>query len=284
MIVVLGATGTTGSEVVKALQASRAPFRVMSRDPAKAKQALAGRVEVVAGNLDEPETLPRALAGATRAFFVSAVDERYAERFGTFLTIARAERLQHVVKLSAFQADLASPTALLRQHAATDNALIASGLAFTLLRANGFFQNLLWAAGSIKSQGKIFMPFKNARQSIVDVRDVAAVGALALTRPGHEGQTYELTGPEALTYAEIAAVFARVLGKPVAYVDIPLAAARDGMKRAGMPAWNADEVTRLYELFSTGAAGQTTDTVRHLLGRPATALEAWVRANAVAFK
>jgi uncharacterized protein YbjT (DUF2867 family) len=270
--------------VVKALQAAKVPFRVVTRDPAKAKQALAGRIETVAGDLDRPETLAKALKGVSKAFFVSAVVERYGARFGSFLQAVEAAGVEHVVKLSAFGADLASPTALLRQHAETDNVLMASGLAWTVLRPNGFFQNLLWAAGSIRSQGKIFMPFKNARQSMVDVRDVGAVGALALTKRGHAGQTYELTGPEALTYAEVAAVFARVLGKPVAYVDIPLVAAREGLKQAGLPAWSADEVTRLYEVFATGAAGQTTDTVKRLLGRAATPLETWVREHAAAFR
>lgn len=284
MIAVLGATGTSGGEVVKALQAAKAPFRVVTRDPAKAKKALAGGVKTVAGDLDRPEALAKALKGASKAFFVSAVDERYGARFGAFLEAAEAAGVEHVVKLSAFGADLASPTALLRQHAETDNVLMASGLAWTVLRPNGFFQNLFWAAGSIRSQGKIYMPLRNARQSMVDVRDVGAVGALALTKRGHAGQTYELTGPEALTYTEVAAVFARVLGKPVAYVDIPLAAAREGMKQAGMPAWSADEVTCLYEVFATGAAGQTTPTVKALLGREATSLEAWVREHAAAFR
>ena len=270
--------------MVKALQAAKVPFRAVSRDPAKAKQALGANVEVVAGDLDRPETLRGALGGASGVFFVSGVDERYTDRVKGFLGAAKSAGVKHVVKLGAMGADPASPTALLRQHAETDALVRASGMTWTLLRPNGFFQNLLWAAGSIKSQGKIFMAMKDARQALVDVRDVAQAGVKALTTRGHEGQTYELTGPAAPTYADIAATFARVLGKPVAYVDVPVAAACEGLKKAGFPAWSVAEIGKLYALFATGAAARTTDTVARVLGRPPTPLETWIREHLPAFR
>jgi uncharacterized protein YbjT (DUF2867 family) len=187
------------------------------------------------------------------------------------------------VKLGAMEADLASPAALLRQHAETDAFVRASGLAWTLLQPNGFFQNLLWSAESIRTRGGLFLPMGKARQALVDVRDVAAVAARALTRGGHAGKTYELTGPEALTYAEVADTFARVLGKPVTYADVPLATARERLRKAGLPAWNADEVTRLYAVFATGAAGRTTDTVERILRRKPTPLASWVGEHAGLF-
>jgi uncharacterized protein YbjT (DUF2867 family) len=125
---------------------------------------------------------------------------------------------------------------------------------------------------------------KDARQSFVDVRDITDVAVLALTRPGHEGQVYELTGPESLTYADIAAVLSEVLGKTVRYVDVPNEAAEESMRRSGMPEWNARAVAELFRYFASGAAARTTDTVAKLLGRPPISFAQFAREHAGAFR
>jgi uncharacterized protein YbjT (DUF2867 family) len=284
MIAVLGATGTIGRAVVQALRAAGMRVRAVVRDPKRARAVLGTGVTAVRADLDRPETLAPALRGAAKAFFVSAVDERYPARVAAFLAAARAAGVEHVVKLGAMEADLASPSAILRQHAETDALVRSSGLAWTLLQPNGFYQNLLWSAASIRGAGKIHGSLGRARQALVDVRDVAAVAALVLTRRSHAGRTHELTGPEALTPAEVAGVFARVLEIPVTYVDVAPAAARERLRASGLPGWNADEIARLYSVFATGVAGRTTDTVPRLLRRKAKPLEAWVREHAAAFR
>lgn len=117
----------------------------------------------------------------------------------------------------------------------------------------------------------------------MDVRDIAAVAVKLLTEAGHEGKIYEITGPESLSYADIAAKLSRVLGKPVRYVDVPPDAARQSMLQAGMPAWNADAVTELYGAFAGGNFDHTTDTVERLTGRPPITFEQFARENAAAF-
>src|SRR5439155_6799006 len=121
-----------------------------------------------------------------------------------------------VVKLSAMGAgDPGSE--ILRQHGETDELLKASGVPWTILRPNSFHQNLLWSAASIRERGEFHLPLRDARQSLVDVRDLAAVAERALTEPGHEGKTYDFTGPESLSYADVAATLSAVRGRPVRY-------------------------------------------------------------------
>ncbi len=118
----------------------------------------------------------------------------------------------------------------------------------------------------------------------MDVRDIAAVAAEVLTGTGHEGQVYDLTGPESLSYHDVAATLSQVLGKPVRYVPVSLEAAKESMLQAGMPEWNAKAVTDLYRVFATGAYARTTDTVARLLGRPPRTFEQFARDHAGAFR
>jgi uncharacterized protein YbjT (DUF2867 family) len=171
----------------------------------------------------------------------------------------------------------------MRQHGETDQALADSGLDFTILRPNSFYQNMLWSAGSIKSQGTFYLPMRDARQSLVDVRDIAAVAVKVLTVAGHDGQTYEITGPESLSYSEVAAKLSAVLGKPVTYIDVPPEAAFESMRKSGMPEWNARAVTDLYATFVAGVAARTTDTVERITGSKPISFDQFARDHVTAF-
>jgi len=158
MILVVGATGTNGREVVDRLVGMEVRVRALVRNPAKAAELRKPGVELVKGDLDDPRSLDAALAGVERAFFVAAVDQRYAGWFGRFLDAAGRARTSHVVKFSGMGADSKSPSALLRQRGETDVLLSKSGLGYTILRPNSFHQNMLWSAGTIKSQGAFYLP------------------------------------------------------------------------------------------------------------------------------
>lgn len=282
MILVVGATGTNGREVVDRLVASGAAVRALVRDPDRAADLL-GEVELVRGDLDDPASLDEALAGVDRAFFVTAVDPRLVGWFRNFLDAVRRAGTAHVVKFSALGADPDSTVELLRQHGETDRLMIESGTPYTILQPNSFHQNMLWSARTIKEQGAFYTPLKDGRQSLVDVRDIAAIAVEALTRPGHEGQTYEITGPESLSFLEVADALSRALGKPVRYVDVPPQAAHDAMVQAGTPEWNARAVVELLELFAAGGAARTTETVVQVLGTPPIPFAQFARDYASAF-
>jgi uncharacterized protein YbjT (DUF2867 family) len=284
MILVTGATGTNGRAVVERLAAAGAKVRALVRDPARAVDLRSPSVEIVRGDLDDPGSLGPALAGVSRAFFVAAVDRRYDTWFHNFLAAARGAGAPHVVKFSGLGASADSPSELMRQHGETDAALAASGLPFTILRPNSFHQNLLWSAGTIKDHGAFYLPVGDARQSLVDVRDIADVAAAVLTGVGHEGRTYEITGPESLSYHDVAGHLSAALGKPVRYVDVPPESALDAMLEAGMPEWNARAVTALYGVFAAGHAARTTDVVGRITGREPISFAQFARDHADAFR
>jgi uncharacterized protein YbjT (DUF2867 family) len=237
----------------------------------------------VRGDLDDQASLDAALKGVDRAFLVTAVDQRAGRWCQNFIEAAKRGGRPHVVKFSGMGAGSGNAE-ILRQHGETDQMLAVAGLPYTILRPNSFFQNMLWSAGTIRDHGAFYLPLRDARQSLVDVRDIAAVAVEALTGSGHEGQTYDITGPESLSYHDVAATLSRVLGKPVRYVDVPPEAARDSMLKAGMPAWNAAAVTELYEVFATGQSAAITDVVQRLTGRPPITFEEFARDHADAFR
>jgi uncharacterized protein YbjT (DUF2867 family) len=283
MILVVGATGTNGREVVKQLSARGVPVRALVRSAEKSPDLRLPNVELVRGDLGDPPSLDAALRGVQKAFIVTAVDQRCVEWFRNFFEAAKRAGGPHVVKFSGMGAGSAD-TPVMNQHGETDEMLQRSGLPYTVLRPNSFHQNLLWSAGSIKGQGAFYLPLGDARQSLVDVRDIASVAAEVLTGAGHEGQVYELTGPESLSYHDVAATLSKVLGKPVRYVPVSLEAAKESMLKAGMPEWNAAAVTDLYRAFATGAYARTTDTIARLTGRPPRSFEQFARDHADAFR
>ena len=142
---------------------------------------------------------------------------------------------------------------------------------------------MLSSANTIKAQGVFYWPMKDASQSTVDVRDINAVAAKIFTSSGHEGKTYVITGPEALTFQQAAEKLSSVLGRKIQYVDVPISAAAEGLRDSAMPDWNVRAVTDLLAYFATGAAATVTDTVPRLLGRPATSFEQFVKDYRAAF-
>jgi uncharacterized protein YbjT (DUF2867 family) len=283
MILVIGATGTNGKEVVTRLSAMGQKVRALVRDPAKAEELILPNVELVKGDLGDAASLDAALKGVEKAFIVTAVDRRQVPWCRTFFDAAKRAGTKHVVKFSGMGAGADSPAELMRDHGTSDKLLTESGLGYTILRPNSFYQNMLWSAGTIKAQGAFYLPLRDARQSLVDVRDIATVAVAVLTGSGHTGKTYEITGPQSLSMNDVAATFTKVLGRPIKYVDLPADAAKDGMLKAGMPAWNAAAVTDLYGVFATGQYARTTDTIEKVTGKKPITFEQFVREFAPAF-
>lgn len=284
MILITGATGTNGRELAQALAKKGVPIRALVRNKIKAASLQQANLTLVEGDLDKPETLDAALQGVERAFLLSAVDQRLGKWNRTFISAAQKAGLKHLVKFSGMGALIDSPCELMRLHAETDEVLKASGVPYTILQPNSFYQNMLWAAGSIKAQGAFYLPVGQARQSLVDVADICAVSVKVLTTNEHLGKTYEITGPEALTYAEIAQRIGKTLGKAVNYVDVPVAGAVQSMQQSGMPEWNARTLGDLYAVFASGSASKVTDTVRLVTGKAPRSFDQFMSENVAAFE
>jgi uncharacterized protein YbjT (DUF2867 family) len=247
------------------------PFRALVRQPdTEAAQRLASLpgAELVMGDFNDPASLQRALAGIARAFLLTNSTEQAEAQQLRFVELARQAGIRHLVKLSQWAADAASPVRFLRYHATVESAIRAAGLPYTFLRPNLFMQGLLAFGDSIRAQGQFFAPIGEARISVIDVRDIAAVAAVALTEPGHENQTYNLTGPAALTHAELAAGLAEALGRPVAFVDVPPAALRGYLAQAAFPDWQAEGLLEDYAHYHRGEAGVVTTDVQQITGQP----------------
>lgn len=281
MILVLGATGTTGGEVARQLIAAGHKPRLMVRNPAKAA-AFQSSADVVQGDLDNPASLRAALTGVDKLYLAATgVNGQALE--AAAIDAAKAASVRHIVKLSVVTAEDPKIT-FARWHAQAEQHLMASGLAWTMLRPTNFMTNAFGWADSIKSQGAFYQPTGDGQWAAIDPADIGAVAVKALTEAGHEGKGYTLTGPESLSAAGYAAILSKVLGKTVSFVDVPAAAAQDGMLKSGMPAEYVDALLDLLAVMKSGAAAGMTDTVAQVLGRAPGTFEAWATRNIAAFR
>jgi len=281
MILVTGATGTVGRHLVLELKTARLPFRVLTRDPARA-HALLGPAEFSVGDLSRPETFPAALSGVDAAFILSPLDPGLAAWEAGFARAAKTAGVKRLVKLSALGADPRSAAAIPRWHGDAEEEVRRAGVPCAILRPAAFYQNLLHSADSIR-RGTLAAPLGDARVAMIDARDVAAAAAAALAGAAHDGETLTLTGPAASTYAEIAAALTKVLRRPIAYAAVAPEDARRGMLEAGMPAWRVEALLGLFEQFRAGRAEAVTGDVRRATGRDPLPLDRFIDDHALSF-
>jgi uncharacterized protein YbjT (DUF2867 family) len=287
MILVIGATGPTGSETVRELVLRGADVRVVTRDPAKAAQmpSLAG-AEIVAGDSSKPETLDGVFGDVQRVYLVPPTAPGWDGLQAALLELAKRKGVEYVVRMSAIGVGTDEPSMSLRFHWRGEQAVEASGMAYTHIRPNSYDQNTLFDAGTIKSEDKFYACVGDARFAKVDTRDVGEVIAKVLSEDGHEGRTYELTGPEALTYDEMAAKLSRALGRQIEYVDMPPETYAAALEGVGFPGWLAKELGDLYGRgsYRNGGASYVTDTIERLLGRPPRSYDDFARDYADALR
>jgi len=283
MILVIGATGSIGTELVQLLSTRGHRLRALVRNPARGETLRPG-MEVVQGDLSRPETLPGALVGVEKLFAMFHAHDVPALAPSLF-EAARHAGVRHVVFLSSGTILMQPPTKIGNWHLAGEEALKATGLTFTMLRPGNFNTNTFGWAGSIRAQGKVFSPHPESRSAPVDQRDIAAAAAAALTGPGHEGKTYVLTGPEALTARRQVEIISAAISRPIELVEVPEAGARAGMLKAGMTEEMANAVLELTRAGASGSGGdaRVTNTIRDLTGTPARTFETWARDHASAF-
>jgi uncharacterized protein YbjT (DUF2867 family) len=183
-----------------------------------------------------------------------------------FAECAANAGVKHLVKLSQFAADEASPVRFLRYHAAVERRIRGLGIAFTFLRPNLYFQGLLAFQSMIAKDGRFMAPIGDARVSAVDVRDIAALAATVLTEDGHEGKTYTITGPAAVTHAEMTNAIAEAIDRPVAFIDVPANAFAGALQSTGMPSWQVDGLLEDYAHYGRGEAETISPHVREVTG------------------
>ena len=279
-ILVTGATGTVGEPLVWKLLEDGAAVRVATRDPERARDEFGDAPEYVEFDLDRPETWGTALAGVDRLFLlfppgsgVGAVTEfaDAAERVGVdraaFLSILGAEKLPVL------------------PHRRIEKHLAGTDIACTFLRASWFAQNLSEIhRREIVDRDEIFVPAGDGVLSFTDARDVAAVAAAVLTESGHADRAYDLTGPAALDFREVADVFSDVLDRPISYADPSRPAFALAMYRRGFSPGFVAFMIAEYSVVRLGFSGRTTDDIETVLGRPPRTLREFVADYADEFR
>ncbi|WP_234497513.1 SDR family oxidoreductase [Vibrio maritimus] len=265
-ILVLGATGNTGSEVVKQLKEAGADFGIMARSADAANKLDLNPNQVRVSNYDDVETMTQALEGVKKIYVAMPAHPSNQQWIENTVAAAKAAGVELIVKLSGMGAKADAGSEIIRTHVLTDDIVKASGIAYAIVQPNSFFQNLYGSLPTINAMGQFFLPLAQAKQSVIDIRDVAAVVVTALTQSGHENQTYLISGPEALTFAEQAAILTEVSGKQIDYIAVPQEAAESAMKEAGMDNWTAEKLAEIMAWFGEGHYASVTDTVERVTG------------------
>jgi uncharacterized protein YbjT (DUF2867 family) len=281
MILITGASGNVGGEVLKQAAAAKLKIRATYQSPDKAKGAPAG-VEAVLMDYTKPETIRAAVNGIEKVFLVGPPAPNVADLEGRFVKEAKRSGLKHIVKLSALGGREAIFPGL---HRDSEGKIEASGIAYTFLRPNGFMQNLInYNSGTINGQNAFYAAQGDGAVSHIDIRDIAAAAVKVLSSDGHEGKACSLTGPEALTNAQIGEKLSRALGRTIRYVDVPAGELRKSLLSAGVPEWSADALLDLQRLYREGGASLVDPTVERITGRKARSFDEFARDYSSAFR
>ncbi len=279
-ILIVGATGTVGSGLVQALRSRDVEVRALVRDPAKVEALRSQGVATVVGDLDRPESLAGAVEGVDKVYLITWNGPSAVLHAHNVIEAATRAGRPHIVRQGAYGSERSR---IVRDHQAIDEELASSGLPVTTLNPTWFMQNAMMAASSVASSGVIWMPFKDGRVGMIDVRDIVDVAVEVLTGRGHEGQRYVLTGPASVSFHDVARALSNALDKPVAYVDVPPDVARQSFLDAGFPAWIADGYLELIEDFAANWGDTVSPDVERILGRPGRSLDTFARDFAPVF-
>ena len=267
MICVTGAGGTVGREVIKQLESGKAPFRAAYFSNEKAEAARAKGIDAVILDYNRPESLRAAFQGCDQLFLLGPNVLNQSELERNAVEAAKAAGVRHIVKQSVMGASEESYS-LAKVHRPGEKAIESSGLAWTFLRPNSFMQNVTTFMGeTIKAEGAFYSASGDAKISHVDVRDIAAVAVKSLAESSHEGNAYTLTGPEALTYDELASELTKALGRSISHINLSPLDLKNGMLAEGMPEELADRMLDLERYFREGQASRITNDINQVTGR-----------------
>jgi len=277
LILVIGGRSKIGAALIGELLGRGQQVRALVR-AGEPTGSVPGAAEAVTGDLADEGSLVTAMAGVEKVFLLSSPHPDAVSWHRHAIDAARRTQVQLLVRSSILGADRESPAEFIGAHTTCDRYLEDSGLPFVIVRPNLFLQNIPESTiPSIDASGTFYADAGEARISMVDTRDVAAVASRALTEPGHAGAHYDVTGPEALSYADVAAKLTSAMGRRISYVAAPDDAVRKALLGAGLTEWFAGALVGLYQDYrrsgTDGYAAQVTETCQRLTGRPARSLD-----------
>ena len=273
-VLVTGATGNTGSLLVPKLLKAGVNVRVFVRDEAKAKSLKDLGAEVIAGNLNEAVTILPAVKNIDKIYLLTWNGETQLQQAENVINAAKYEGVPHIVRHSMWGPE---NSRIVKQGSKIEEMVKSSGLQWTLLKPTFFMQNTMMAAQTISSDGVVYWGMKDGKLGMIDVRDIVDTAYAVITGAGHEGKSYILTGPEAISFSDVANIFSNVLNRQVKYVNVPGEVLLQSMIGMGMPEWIAKGYVELMEGFSKNFAIDTTKNVEILTGNPARSFEQFAK-------
>jgi uncharacterized protein YbjT (DUF2867 family) len=291
-ILITGATGTVGSEIMKQLSDSsdtNIRAAVHSVDSLTRLKESNKNIEPVQLDYNRPETLKKALKSVDKLFFLSPDSPIMTELASSVISAAKNAGIGHIVRLSAKGADVKAESPSLIMHRQVEEIIEESGIPYTFLRPNEFMQNfIILHSHSIKKNNAFNMAVGDAKVSIIDVRDIAAVAVKALIEAGkndrHNGKVYTITGPEALSYYQIAKILSNVTGREISYVNLSEGDFRRSLKEAGVDDWFIFVVLLMLDsYYKKGIAAQITNSVEEVTGRKPISFSQFVNDHVQAF-
>jgi uncharacterized protein YbjT (DUF2867 family) len=281
-VFVTGATGTIGRDVVKILSENGVPLRAGVRDQAKARQQFDDDIALAPFDFEDDSSFAGALDGVGKVFLLPPLLPNQVEVTNAFVDAAKGASVRCIVKLSAIGVDGEIQFTVGKWHAANEQHIRESGLAFTFLRPNSFMQNFITYFPP--RDGAIYLPWGNGTASFVDTRNIASVAAEVMTSDGHEEKIYTLTGPAALGIADVARILSEAAGREFKYVDVPEEAARDAMLQAGVPKWQVDALMELHAINKQNCWSAVTSDIEKVTGNPPTDFAQFARDHADKFR
>jgi uncharacterized protein YbjT (DUF2867 family) len=291
-ILVMGATGTLGSEVVKQLSNSTPAVNIKAgvhsaQNINKVKDG--DKVEVVLIDYNKPETLKEALSQVDKLFLLTPDVPNAHELASNLVIEAKKAGIRHIVKQSVMGADLEADVGTFRLHRQAEKIIEQSEIPFTFLRPNEFMQNFInFHSHFIKNNNAFYLPLEDAKVSLVDVRDIAAVAVKSLTEDRSDkhnnNKTYLITGPEALSYYQAAEILSSATDKKISYVNISEEEARGAMKEMGMSDWLINTISELHDYFRKGNASQVSSAVEEVTGKKPISFSQFAKDYAEAFR
>ncbi|HEX7343813.1 MAG TPA: SDR family oxidoreductase [bacterium] len=284
MILVIGATGTVGRELVRLLASWGTPLRALVRTAERAKKIASAGIEVVIGDLSLPESLEPAFEGVARLFLLTPSHPRQVDLEANAIAKAKQAGVKYIVKLSTLGAKEDSPISMSRWHRQAERLVEKSEIAYSLLRSQHFMQNILTFAPSIRKQAMLRAPMETGRMSLVDARDVAAVAATLLTKPRLDEKILRITGSERLSFQDLADKLSDALGKIIRYEDISEEAFRAEWRQAGHEDWLIDDQIEIFRRFRDLQSPLVNDTGERITGRKPKTFADFARDYASSFK
>ena len=271
-ILVTGASGNIGSQVVKQLlsDAPDVSIKAAAHSSQNVKKVKSdARVKVIQIDYNEPETVRGALNDVDKLFLLPPDVPNAADLASNVVIEAKKAGIRQIVKQSVMGADLEADVGTMRLHRQVEKFIEQSGIPFTFLRPNEFMQNFVnFHSPSIKGNNAFYIPLEDAKVSLVDVRDIAAVAVKSLIdEDKHKNKTYLITGPEALSYHQVAEILSNATGRKINYVNISDEEARAAMKEIGMSDWLINTVSELSDYFRKGKASEISPAVKEVTGK-----------------